>query len=60
MTTVHPDLQAILACPQCRGELEFPSETEEIVCPSCRLAFPIREGLPVMLIDDARSLPAEG
>lgn len=54
---LHPDLKAILACPRCKGELEFREEQDSIVCHGCALVYPIREGLPVMLIDEATPLP---
>ena len=57
MEALHPNLVEILACPGCKGDLEIREKEEEIVCRECRLIFPIREGLPVMLIDEARPLP---
>ncbi len=58
MAKLPPDLEAILACPQCKGDLDFRVKDDEIVCPSCRLVFPIRDELPVMLVDEAKPLPA--
>ena len=51
-----PELKQILACPRCKGELEFHEEAGEIHCPACRLAFPVRDDIPVMLVDEARPL----
>lgn len=51
-----PELKEILACPQCKGDLEFHEERGEIHCPRCRLAFAIRDDIPVMLVDEARPL----
>ena len=51
-----PQLKELLACPRCKGELEFHEERDEIACPRCRLGFPIREGIPVMLLEEARRL----
>ncbi len=51
-----PELKELLACPQCKGELAFHEEREEIHCLRCRLVFAIREGIPVMLLDEARPL----
>lgn len=48
------DLLAILACPKCRGELEYRREPEELVCHACGLAYRVEEGIPVLLIDEAR------
>lgn len=50
------DLKEILACPRCKGSLEFHEERDEIHCPSCRLIFRIDDGIPVMLIEEARPL----
>jgi len=51
------ELKEILACPKCKGELEFREAEGEIRCLACRLAFRIEEGIPVMLLDEARPLP---
>lgn len=48
------DPQSILACPQCKGEVE--AAEEEIRCPRCRLGFPRRGGIAIMLLEEARSL----
>jgi len=49
----------ILACPVCKGPLVYRKEQQELVCKACRLAYPIRDGIPVMLEEEARQLPAE-
>ncbi len=49
-----PELKEILACPKCKGDLEFREAEAEIRCPRCRLAYRIDDGIPVMLIDEAR------
>jgi uncharacterized protein YbaR (Trm112 family) len=49
-----PELKEILACPRCKGELEFREAEAEIRCHACRLAFRIDDGIPVMLLDEAR------
>lgn len=49
----------ILACPVCKGPLEYRKEQQELVCKADRLAFPIRDGIPVMLEEEARQLPAD-
>jgi uncharacterized protein len=53
-----PELKEILACPRCKGGLEFHEDEGEIHCPTCRLAYAIRDGIPVMLVDEARPLDA--
>ncbi len=52
-----PELKEILACPKCKGELEFRESEREIRCLACRLSFRIDDGIPVMLLDEARPLP---
>ena len=49
-------LLEILACPICKGPLQFHREGALLVCRADRLAFPIRDGVPVMLEDEARVL----
>jgi len=51
------ELKEILACPKCKGELEFCEAEAEIRCLACRLVFRIDDGIPVMLLDEARPLP---
>ncbi len=45
-----------LICPQTHGRLEYDSERQELVSRAAGLAFPVRDGIPVMLIDEARRL----
>jgi len=52
-------LLEILVCPLCKGPLVYKKETQELVCKPCRLAYPIRDDIPVMLQDEARQLPPE-
>lgn len=49
----------ILVCPVCKGPLVYRKEVNELICSPCRLAYPIRDDIPVMLPEDARALPAE-
>ncbi len=49
-----PELKEILACPKCKGDLEFREPEAEIRCHTCRLVFRIDDGIPVMLLDEAR------
>lgn len=45
-----------LVCPQTQGVLEYDAETQELISKAANLAFPIRNGIPVMLLDEARVL----
>jgi uncharacterized protein YbaR (Trm112 family) len=47
------ELLEILACPKCKGEIHPDDREEKLVCDRCRLAYPVRDGIPVMLIDEA-------
>jgi len=49
----------ILVCPLCKGSLHLDAEKQELICKLDRLAYPISNDIPVMLIDEARSLSAE-
>ena len=52
--SLSPELLEILACPKCKGDLEYRAEPEEqLVCHACRLAYRVEDGIPVMLIDEA-------
>ncbi len=46
----------LLVCPLCKGPLVYLKDAQELVCKADRLAFPIRDGIPVMLEDEARRL----
>lgn len=52
-------LLAILACPLCKGELMYDRERQELICRADGVAFPIRDGIPVMLEKEARTLTTE-
>jgi uncharacterized protein YbaR (Trm112 family) len=49
----------ILVCPICKGKLVYKSKEAELICKVDRLAYPIRDGIPVMLEQEARQLPAD-
>ena len=49
----------ILVCPLCKSPLVYKKETQELICKADRLAFPIRDDIPVMLEEEARQLPPE-
>ena len=49
----------ILVCPLCKGPLLYKKPHAELICKPCRLAYPIKDDIPVMLEDEARKLPPE-
>ncbi len=49
----------ILVCPICKGPLHYKKEAKELICKFDRLAYPIREGIPIMLENDARQMNNE-
>jgi uncharacterized protein YbaR (Trm112 family) len=55
---VDPKWIEILVCPVCKGPLRHDRAASELVCEADRLAFPIRDGIPVLIESDARPLPA--
>lgn len=54
--TVDPKLLEILVCPLSKGPLRFDAERQELVSEKAGLAYPVRDGIPIMLIDEARAL----
>ena len=55
-SAVDPKLLEILVCPVTKGPLTYDREKQELVSSQARLAYPIRDGIPIMLPDEARSL----
>lgn len=53
MTLISPELLAIMQCPACHGDLVEDEGRAALVCNSCGLAYPVRDGIPVMLIEQA-------
>jgi uncharacterized protein YbaR (Trm112 family) len=51
---VDARLLEILVCPICKGPLRYDRAREELICQADKLAYPIRDGIPVMLVDEAR------
>jgi uncharacterized protein len=54
--TVDPKLLEILVCPLTKGPLEFDSGRQELISRSAKLAYPIRDGIPIMLPEEARKI----
>jgi uncharacterized protein YbaR (Trm112 family) len=55
---VDARLLDILVCPLCKGPLEYDKTAQELICNGDKLAFPIRDGIPIMWADEARDLNA--
>lgn len=55
---INPKLLDILVCPVCKGPLVHRKAEAELVCKPCRLAYPVKDDIPVMLEDEARKLDA--
>jgi uncharacterized protein YbaR (Trm112 family) len=56
MSEVDPKLLEVLVCPQTRTPLRYDRQRQELVSDAARLAYPVRDGVPIMLIDEAREL----
>lgn len=56
---MDPRLIEILVCPICKGPLENRKAQAELVCKACRLAYPVKDDIPVMLEGEARALAAD-
>ena len=55
-TRIDPKLLEILVCPLTKGRLEYDAERQELISLQARLAYPIRDGIPIMLPEEARQL----
>lgn len=53
---IRQEVLEILVCPKCKGDIHLNSAGDGLVCEACRLVYPIREDIPVMLIDEATPL----
>lgn len=54
---IDDELLSILACPKCKGEIRLAQQRDGLICEACRLLYPIRDDIPIMLIDEAIRLP---
>jgi uncharacterized protein len=59
MNELDPALLEILVCPRCRGDLKHQTEPPALLCENCRLRYEIREGIPILLIDEATPLAGD-
>lgn len=53
---IDPELLAILACPKCKGDIRLKEDESGLICDACKLMYPIKDDIPVMLIDEAIKL----
>jgi uncharacterized protein len=53
--SIHPDLLTILACPKCKGELTQLGAAEGLACRACGVVYPVRDDIPIMLVEEALS-----
>jgi uncharacterized protein YbaR (Trm112 family) len=59
MSEIDPKLLEVLVCPQSRKSLRYDKVKQELISDTARLAYPVRDGVPIMLIDEARELGAD-
>ena len=57
--TVDPKLLEILVCPLTKGPLRYDAAAQELISERAQLAYPIRDGIPIMLVDEARALDGQ-
>jgi uncharacterized protein YbaR (Trm112 family) len=57
--TIDPKLLELLVCPLCKGPLVWNEATSELISKGARLAYPVRDGIPIMLPSEARTLAPE-
>lgn len=50
---IDPKLLEILVCPACKGDLKYEEKDQKLVCEKCRLKYPIKNDIPIMLADQA-------
>ena len=53
---IQQELLEILACPKCKGDVTLNDSENELICDSCKLLYHIKDGIPVMLIDEAEKI----
>jgi uncharacterized protein YbaR (Trm112 family) len=53
---ISQELLDILACPKCKGDLRLTDKQDGLICDACHLLYPIKDDIPIMLIDEAQRL----
>jgi uncharacterized protein YbaR (Trm112 family) len=59
MKKISQQLLEILVCPKCQGQLQYDEANQELVCQQSQLAYSIKDGIPIMLIEEARNLTSQ-
>jgi uncharacterized protein YbaR (Trm112 family) len=54
--SISRELLDILACPKCKGDIHLTEAQDGLICNNCKLLYEIRDGIPIMLIDEAKPL----
>jgi uncharacterized protein YbaR (Trm112 family) len=54
--TIKKELLDVLACPKCKGDIRLNESENGLICENCRLLYHIKDGIPIMLIDEAEAL----
>ncbi len=54
--TLNKELLNILACPKCKGDIRLNTSGNGLICDNCKLLYHIKDGIPIMLIDEAEAL----
>ena len=54
--TISKDLLDILACPKCKGDIYLSEKEDSLICDKCRLSYEIRDDIPIMLVEEAKSI----
>jgi uncharacterized protein len=55
--SIDKELLAILACPKCKGDIHLTEAGDGLICRACNLMYPIKDDIPIMLVEEAISLP---
>lgn len=56
MPELSKELLEVLACPKCKGSLDYMEKEQKLICNNCKLAYRIEDGIPVMLVEEAERL----
>jgi len=56
---IKKELLDILACPKCKGDIVYDEERDRLICQNCKVYYEIKDGIPIMLIEEAKPLEEE-